>query len=218
MKAKGIVFDLDGTLLDSSWVWNKIDEEFLGSRGLEVPGDYVEAISALGFRGSAEYTIKRFGFDDEPEELMKIWGHMAQEEYDNNVKIKPHVKEYLDFLKKEGVMMAVATASYEALFMPCLKNNGIYEYFHSFTTIAEVNKAKNSPDVYIRAAHKMGLKPEECLVFEDLPEGIMAAKRGGFRTVAVPDSFAGESADDMIRNADFVARGYKELIRDSFYG
>lgn len=209
---KGAIFDLDGTLLDSAWVWHKIDEDFLGSRGIKVPDNYIEEIAHLGFEATAIYTINRFGFDDTPEDLMRIWDGMAMKEYKENVMIKPHVIEYLEFLKNNGIKMGVATASYKELFMPCLIRNGIDSYFESYTTIAETKKPKDSPDVYLLAAKKLGMKPEECAVFEDLPQGINSAKKAGFITMAVPDSFTCKSLDELRKNADYVVTDYAYLL------
>lgn len=214
---KGIIFDLDGTLLDSAWVWDDVDKEFLGLRGIEVPDDYPEAIAHLGFRGCAEYTIERFGFKDKPEQLMEIWDSMAREKYAKDVKIKPFVKEYLDYLKKKGMKIGVATASYEELFMPCLINNGIASYFEYFTTVAQTGKGKDTPEIYLLAAKKMGLNPSECVVFEDLPKAIACAKSAGFITVAVPDNFSTKNYEEMKNVADYIIDSYNVLIDDEFF-
>ena len=87
---KGIIFDLDGTILDSSWVWDKVDIKFLGDRGFEVPDDYVEAISPMGAEKAAVYTIERFGlYNEKPEELVREWFDMAKVEYRDKVVCKP---------------------------------------------------------------------------------------------------------------------------------
>ena len=217
-KIKGVIFDLDGTLLDSSWVWEKIDREFLGGRGIDVPDDYVENIAPLGFYGAALYTIERFGFEDTPEDLMKIWGKMAVKEYKDNVFLKDGVEEYLNYLYSKGIKMGVATASNEELFIPCLENNNIKQYFDSFTTVTEVGKSKEDPDVYIRAAQKMGLMPEECAVFEDLPQGLKSAKAAGFYTIAIPDEFAKDSLERFGEETDFICRDFNEnIIREIMY-
>ena len=212
MKIKGVVFDLDDTLLDSSWVWEGIDKKFLGSRGIEIPEDYVDDIAALGFKGAAEYTINRFGLKETPEMIMREWAHMAEDEYRDNVKIKPYVKDFLEYLQAKGIKMSVATASYNDLFMPCLKNNGIVEYFDSFTTVGEVGNTKEEPDVYITAAKKMGFNPSDCIVFEDLAVGLKAAKKAGFTTMAVINDFVSEEEKKNYLLADYTMSNYKELM------
>ena len=77
---EGAVFDLDGTLLDSSWVWEKVDEKFLGDRGFQVPDDYVDEISPLGAERAAIYTIERFGLNEDKDDIVREWIEMAKKE------------------------------------------------------------------------------------------------------------------------------------------
>ncbi len=100
IKKKGAIFDMDGTLLDSMWVWRQIDVDFLGRRGFEVPPDYLEMITPMGYCRAAEYTIERFGLNEKPEDLIQEWYGMAAEAYAKKVELKSHAKEYLLELKK----------------------------------------------------------------------------------------------------------------------
>ena len=75
MEIKGAIFDLDGTLLDSMWVWNQVDIDFLGKRGFDVPPDYPKAIAAMGFHETAEYTIKRFDLKEKVKDVIAEWQH-----------------------------------------------------------------------------------------------------------------------------------------------
>ena len=125
----GIIFDLDGTLLDSMWVWDDVDREFLGNRGLEVPADYQKEIVALGFEETAHYTIERFHLDEDPADIMNEWRHMAEEKYAWDVDVKPMVIPMLAWFKDHDMKLGIATSSYESLFMPCLERNQILQYF-----------------------------------------------------------------------------------------
>ena len=95
---EGAVFDLDGTLLDSSWVWEKVDEKFLGDRGFQVPDDYVDEISPLGAERVAVYTIERFGLNEDKDDIVREWIEMAKKEYATEVVCKPYAKEFLEEL------------------------------------------------------------------------------------------------------------------------
>ena len=81
MEIKGAIFDLDGTLLDSMWVWNQVDIDFLGNRGFDVPPDYPKAIAAMGFHETAEYTIKRFDLKEKVKDVIAEWDRMAAQMY-----------------------------------------------------------------------------------------------------------------------------------------
>ena len=111
MKIEGVIFDLDGTLLDSTWVWSQIDTEFLKKRGFEVPKDYSTAIMAMGFEEVAKYTIKRFLLQETKEDVMAEWDAMARDAYAHDVKLKKGVKELLLWLKKQDIKMSVATSN-----------------------------------------------------------------------------------------------------------
>lgn len=176
----GAIFDLDGTLLDSSHVWSDVDVKFFSKRGLAVPDDYVQNIACLNFLDSAKYTAERFGLNEKPEDIAEEWFGMALYEYSNNVRLKDGAEELLRRLKNDGIKIALATACDRRLFTAALKNNGVYEYFDAFVTTEDVCRSKRYGDVYIYAAGKLGCRVSRCAVFEDLEEAISAASLCGF--------------------------------------
>ena len=134
----------------------------------EVPSDYLEMITPMGYCRAAEYTIERFGLNEKPEDLIQEWHGMAAEAYAKKVELKSHAKEYLLKLKKTGTRIAAATSSAYELIAPCLERNGVLECFDAFVTTMEVPHGKDFPDVYLEAAKRLKLSPEECLVYEDI--------------------------------------------------
>lgn len=210
----GAIFDLDGTLLDSMDVWNEIDRIFLSRRGISVPEDYLQVVAPMGFRRAAEYTVERFGLPESVDALIEEWDALAIEAYQTRVRLKPGAREYLLQLKRQGVRLAVATASREAYFVPALKNNGIYDCFEAFTSLAEVERGKGYPDIYWRAAEKIGTAPADCVVFEDILAGVRGAKAGGFYTVAVYDRHADADRLELERTADWCIRDFFQLLEE----
>ena len=144
---KGAIFDLDGTIIDSMGIWEKIDIKFFEEINIPMPSDYIKIINNMSFEESAIYTIKRFNLKESKENLIERWNQMAMFEYAHNIKLKPNVRTYLEKLKENNIKIGLATASPQELYESVLKNNKIYDYFDAFTTLQEVKKDKNYPDI-----------------------------------------------------------------------
>lgn len=208
----GVIFDLDGTLIRSSHVWSDIDVKFLSKRGFDVPEDYFKQISCMNFREGAVYTIKRFGLDENPDDVIAEWRDMALHEYAHNIKMKEGAADFLRAVKASGVKIALATASSPELYTAVLKNNGVFEYFDAFASTEEVCRSKVFPDVYILAAGKLGCSVSRCAVFEDIYEGVRSAKDGGFYVCACLDEYYACDHERMIGTADMHFGSYAELM------
>lgn len=213
---RGAIFDLDGTIFDSMWVWEDVDHKFLEKRNRKVPEDYARAIAPLGFERAAEYTIRRFSLRETPETIIGEWYRMAQDAYRNRVGLKDGAREYLEFLKEQKIRMAVATSSDEALFLPALERNGIRDLFDAVVTVKEVARGKGHPDIYEEAARRLGCRPDECVVFEDILAGIQGAAQGGFLTVAVHEERCADDRDMLREAADFYIYSYRPLLAERF--
>lgn len=144
---------------------------------------------------------------------------MAVDAYTYEVELKDGAAEYLRYLKEKGIRMAVATSSSPELYEPALKRNGIYGYFKAFVTVSEVKRGKGFPDIYEKAAEKLSLPPETCVVYEDILTGIRGAKMGGFAAVGVYDRSGEGNRAKMEQEADRYVTSFKELMNggDSFF-
>ena len=209
---EGAVFALDGTLLDSSWVWEKVDEKFLGDRGFQVPDDYVDEISPLGAERAAVYTIERFGLNEDKDDIVREWIEMAKKEYATEVVCKPYAKEFLEELHKLNIKMAVATSSDRELFMKTLEREGILKYFQKIVTVDEVERGKGYPDIYEEAARRIKVNPHKCLVFEDILAGVTGASLGEFNVVAVFDEKSKHNWEKIKSISKYSINDYKELL------
>ena len=210
MAVRAVIFDLDGTLFDSTGVWAMVDRAFLGKRGLSVPDDYADAVSALGFYETAVYTIRRFSLPDRPEALLDEWNRLAIQAYSTAVPLKPYAREYLQHLRTKGYRLAIATGAPPALYKPALQNHGLTGWFDVICSTAEVTRGKDFPDIFFHTAARLGVPPDECLVFEDILPAIRSAKQAGMRVCGVYDEGSRDSWEAIRRTADGVIADFRE--------
>ena len=210
-RIRGAIFDLDGTLVDSMGVWHRIDDEFLGRRGISADDSYKQAVKTMKYETAAIYTIERYGLPESPAEVMAEWDSMALHEYRYNIKCKPGAAAFLRYLKAKGVKIALATVSHRVLLEAVLKGNGIFELFDVITDVSQVERGKEEPELYLFAADQMGLQPGECMVFEDVLLGISSAKRGGFYACGVKDHSSIAEEMEIRRAADCFVENFAEL-------
>ena len=211
-KFKGAIFDLDGTLLDSMHIWHDVDEEFFSRRNLKVTPEYVQVIKNMHLKAAAVYTKEKYGIKESTDEIIEEWLELCAQGYLNNVDLKEGVFEYLRMLSDNGIKMAFATASEKQVCEGTLKKQGIFEFFSTYAYVSEINIGKTEPDIYLLAAERMGLKAEECIVFEDIIEGVRGAKKGNFTVCGVYDKSSAHDEDEIRDVADYYIKSFKELL------
>lgn len=209
---QAVIFDLDGTLVDSMWMWKDIDIEFLARYGYECPEDLQKAIEGMSFSETAVYFKERFALPIELDEIKRIWTEMSIDKYRNEVPLKPGAGEFLRRLKERGVALGIATSNGRDMVDAVLGSLGIEALFDNVTVGCEVANGKPAPDIYLHVAGLLGVRPENCLVFEDVPAGILAGKRAGMEVCAVEDAFSREFAGEKRSLADYFITDYFELL------
>ncbi len=211
-KFKGAIFDLDGTLLDSMHIWHDVDEEFFRRRNLTVTREYVEIIKNMHLQAAAVYTKEKYNIKEDIDEIVDEWLDLCAKGYMNNVDLKPGVYEYLKSLYDDGVKMAFATASEKVVCEDVLKKHGIFDFFDSFAYVSEINIGKTEPDIYLLAAERIGLKAEDCIVFEDIVEGVRGAKKGGFTVCGVYDKSSDKDTEEIKQIADYYINSFEDIL------
>ena len=210
---RAALFDLDGTLLDSAYVWSRVDEIFFERRGMAVPEDYARAISGMGYAATAVYTKERFALPETPEQIAAEWTDIAMHEYAENVPLKDGSREALHRLLSRGVRLCVVTSNHRNLCIPCLERLGILDRFEFLLTTDEAGSAtKKDGAIYALAAERLGVKNTDCAVFEDTCEGITGAKLQGMRAYCVVDDKTTHDIDKIKSLADGLSRYITELV------
>lgn len=192
-----LFFDLDGTLLDSNGIWLDIDLAFLGRHGITpVPEDYTWYVTHHSAPDSAQYTQRRFGLPETPEEILAAWRDMAREAYAGRLELKPGARSFLERCRTAGLPMAVLTSCIPELCRAALEHHNIAECFQGVVYAQETGMEKGNPDLYRLAARRWNQNPEDCVLFEDAPGYCNAARTAGFFVVGVQDSlYAGREEE-----------------------
>jgi len=209
---KAVIFDLDGTLVDSMWMWKAIDIEFLGRYGYECPDDLQKVIEGMSFSETAVYFKERFKLPMTLEEIKAIWTQMSIDKYRYEVPLKTGVREFLEHVTSRGIVCGIATSNGREMVDAVMTSLDISRYFQVVTTACEVEHGKPEPDIYLKVAEHLGVEPQECLVFEDVPAGILAGKRAGMTVCAVEDEFSREMKEEKLQLADYFIDDYFEIL------
>ena len=210
---KGVIFDVDGTLLDSMPMWKNLDYEFLESVGVVPDDEYTAIVNKMTLIEGVKYTKERFSLSMTEEEIMNRIHEMAGDFYRNEATLKPYVRDFLEKLSEKGIPMTIATSSERAFIAPALIRNHVDHYFKEIMSCADTGINKNDPDVFLRAAACLGTKPEDTWVFEDSYHALMTAKSAGFPTVAVYDLSNEPALPETIREADIYIEDLKDFER-----
>ncbi|MDP4118131.1 MAG: HAD family phosphatase [Bacillota bacterium] len=209
MKIEGAIFDLDGTLLDSMFMWNNIGEEYLRKREIEPKTNLNEKLKAMSLYQAACYYIKEYNLKDTAEDIIKDITHMIEHFYVDVVQPKPGVKNFLMCLADKGVKMCIATATDRHLAEVALARCNLLGYFGEIFTCACVGKGKDEPDIFLKCLDFLTTEKEFTFVFEDSLHAIETAKNVGFPLVGIYDSFSYDHAK-IKAVADYYIYSFEE--------
>lgn len=209
---KAVLFDLDGTLVDSMWVWRQIDIDYSKLKGIDMPDGLQREVEGMSMLETAAFYKKKMGISDDIETMMHTWNNMAKEMYSSRVPYKKGAEDFLKYLKANKIKTGIATSNSRELLQVVTESLGLHRYIDCFMTANEVAHGKPSPDVYIEVAKRLGVEPKECLVFEDVLPGIMAGQAAGMRVCAVYDVYSAYVTEEKKNLADYYINDYTEIL------
>ena len=207
-----MIFDLDGVLADSEPSWNEIDATLLAEHGVTYRGEHHRNVLGVSYRLAVEFYKKTFGLSVPTEEMMRRRGEIATEFFANRIDLFPSTKQVLEELRQMNppLRLGLATSSVSASARPFLDRHKLTPFFEVIVTGEEVERGKPHPEIYLRAAEKLDVATDGCLVIEDSLSGIAAAKAANMRVAAIPDTRFVDPGE-YERDADYVLGSLKEI-------
>src|SRR5438105_478254 len=205
-----VIFDLDGVLADSEPWWNQIDAKLLAEYGVTYRGEYHRTVLGLSYRLAVEFYKKAFGLSVPTDEMMRLRGEIAADFFANRIDVFPSTRPVLQELRQMNLHLAVATSSVSASARPFLARHGLAAFFEVVVTGEEVEHGKPHPDIYLRAAEKLAIPADACLVIEDALSGIAAAKAAKMRVAAIPDTRLVDPSDYK-KEANYLLDSLSEI-------
>ena len=208
MKIKCAIFDFDGTLFDSMFIWESVGEIYLRSLGKEPKPSLREYVRALSLYQSACYFRKEYDLPLSEEQIMSGINKTIEHFYINEVMPKPYVTEFLDEMKQKGIPMCIATASDRYQIEAALSRCGMSHYFDAIFTCSEVGYGKDEPVIFRKAMEYFNSDRSSSIIFEDALHAIKTAKNDGFTVVSVFDD-SEKRQDEICALSDCYIRDFE---------
>ena len=196
MRPAGAIFDLDGTLIDSMYLWDYLPDALVRRFGATPRPGLSHALREMSTPQAADYLISVYRLPASPRQLMDALEELSDREYREKIPIKPGARELLDQLKGLGVPCALATASQTGQARAALERLGLAPFFRGIFSTEDYGP-KSRPEIYLQAARALGAPPKDTLVFEDSLHAARTAAGAGFQVAGVYDPFSAEDSQAM---------------------
>lgn len=208
---KVAIFDLDGTLIDSMWIWEELSPNYLLSMGIKPPKYLNESLKSLTLEEGYLYLKETFELKITVDEINKDMSKILTSYYENHFKLKPYVLKTLKEFKDKNIKMIIATATDEDLASMVLDRYGIKDYFEFIQTEGNTGLNKKNPRFFETAINRLGADPGEVWVFEDALHCILSAKECGLKVVAIKDKSVGNDLTKIKEISDIFIEDFSKL-------
>lgn len=208
---KGVIFDVDGVLLNSMPVWENLGELYLNRRGIEAESGLGDILFTMSLEEAADYLINRYHLDSTPEQIIEGLSGEVRDFYENRVPLKEGVREYLSEFRERKIPMVIATSGDKKNAEAALRRLKVLSFFDAVFTCSEIGSGKNQPDIYHAAALHLDADPRDILVFEDAYHALLTASKAGFKTVGVYDRSNDRDLAQIWKTADIYITEFTDF-------
>ena len=202
-RVAGMIFDVDGTMLDSMPVWHHSGEQYLLTLGIHAPAELGNILFSKTMQQGAEYIRKRYRLKQTEEEIRRGILQVVADAYRRQVPLKPSVIPFLDQLRDAGIPMVVVTATDQPLVRAAFERLGLEKYFTDIVTCTDFGSGKDRPEIFHAAAGRMHSEPSDTWVVEDGLYAIRTARAAGYRIIGVSDAASKRDEPQIVELADY---------------
>ena len=206
-----LLFDMDGTLINSNGIWHDVDVAFLARRNMPYTEEYYEGVAHTALPQAAVFTRAYCNIDTPDEEIIAEWMELAGDMY-HTVSLKSGVRAYLDKCRAAGERMAVLTFCVPSHCRAAMEANGLNEYFEEVFFAQEMGLDKRESTIYGKVAELLGVTPAECTLYDDSIAASRAAREAGMNTVGVYDKFFNNAWEELQTICHSTIRSFEELV------
>jgi HAD superfamily hydrolase (TIGR01509 family) len=205
-KIKAVIFDLDGLVIDSEYLWTEMEMIYLREKNISYNGELHYELMGLKQEEVNEKFRTYFGIDEPFDKMLAHRKQILYKLYDEKLKLRPFVREILGMIRKNDLRTAMASGSPLDIIERALKKFSLEKAFSPIVSADHVQRGKPEPDIYLKTCELMSLEPYECIVLEDSFNGVKSAVSAGAHCIAVPET----SDPNDFSIADFVAKDLLE--------
>lgn len=207
-----ILFDLDGTLIDSNSVWREVDERFLSAHALCPTEEYLDTVGHSIFPIAARYTKDYYALDLTPQAIMDEWMSYARDAYLYHIPLKPGAREFLAQERAKGETLALVSACVPELGHAVLERHGLTGLFRHIVFAQELGLEKRDPRFFRQVLALLGVSPADCVLYDDAPDNCMRAAQAGIRVIGMLDPFFAGGEERMRPVCQRCVTDFRELL------